>query len=167
MIANQFLPRAYICQFELLAPRGTHQLENLDKSIPFLFKSIEFAQKNKRYNFLVYNASVIFWKYARAFLKVNFKRYLCVSLKKITQALKDIDDADFEWRATLERTLIEAYIDNKQVNEANSLAAELNKFIKANVPNMFDEYFEFLVGFCLDLVEFNLELNEFYSIFLD
>jgi hypothetical protein len=26
MIANQFLPRAYLCQFELLAPRGTHQL---------------------------------------------------------------------------------------------------------------------------------------------
>ena len=25
MIANQFLARAYLCQFELLAPKGTHQ----------------------------------------------------------------------------------------------------------------------------------------------
>ena len=157
MIANQFLPRAYICQFELLAPRGTHQLENLDKSIPFLFKAIEFSQQNKRYNFLVYNASVIFWKYARAFLKVNFKRYLCVSLKKITQTLRDIEDADYEWRAVLERTLVEAYIDNKQLNEANGLAAELNKLIKTNVPNMFDDYFEFLVS--LQINEIKSKLN--------
>ena len=98
------------------------------------------------YNFLVYNASIIFWKYARAFLKVNFKRYLCNSLKKIIISLREIDDADFEWRAILERTLIEAYLDNKQIDEAKHLAVELNKFIKKNLKNLFDDFFEFLVN---------------------
>ncbi len=98
------------------------------------------------YNFLIYNSSILFWKYARAFFKVNFKRYLCISLKKITQSLKEINDADHEWRATLERTLIEAYIDGKQFEEAKSLAVELNSFIKKNLPSLFDDFFEFLVS---------------------
>jgi hypothetical protein len=49
MIANQFLVRAYLCQFELLAPNGTHELEKLDKSIPFLLKAIDFSKKHQRF----------------------------------------------------------------------------------------------------------------------
>jgi len=67
-------------------------------------------------------------------------------LKKITQSLNEIGDADREWRATLERTLIESYIDNKQIDEAKSLAAELNVFIRKNLPGLFEDYFEFLVS---------------------
>jgi len=67
-------------------------------------------------------------------------------LKKITQSLNEIGDADREWRATLERTLIESYIDNKQIDEAKSLAAELNVFIRKNLPGLFEDYFEFLVN---------------------
>lgn len=48
-IANQFLARAYMCQFELLAPKRTEELDNLEKSIPYLFKAIEFAKQNKRF----------------------------------------------------------------------------------------------------------------------
>ncbi len=67
-------------------------------------------------------------------------------MKKITQSLNEIGDADREWRATLERTLIESYIDNKQIDEAKSLAAELNVFIRKNLPGLFEDYFEFLVS---------------------
>ena len=67
-------------------------------------------------------------------------------MKKITQSLNEIGDADREWRATLERTLIESYIDNKQIDEAKSLAAELNVFIRKNLPGLFEDYFEFLVN---------------------
>lgn len=89
---------------------------------------------------------MIYWKYARAFLKPNFKRHLCQSLKKITSALKDIDDADYEWRVFLERTLVEAYVDNKQIDEANNLANHLIKFIQSYLPQQFfDDFFEFLV----------------------
>ena len=67
-------------------------------------------------------------------------------MKKITTSLREIDDADFEWRAILERTLIESYIDNKQIDEAKSLAAELVGFIKKNLKNIFEEFFEFIVS---------------------
>ncbi|CAF0909353.1 unnamed protein product [Brachionus calyciflorus] len=151
MISNQFLARAYLCQFELLAPKSTFETKNLEKAIPFLFKAIDFSIKNKRYNFLVYNSSLIFWKYARSFIKTNFKRHLCVPLKKLIESLRDIDDADYEWRAFLEKTLIEAYVDDKQINEANSLAIELLKFIENYLPNQYEEFFEFLVSKKADL----------------
>lgn len=86
-----------------------------------------------------------FWKYARTFIKHNFKKLLCPSLKIITQALKLIDDPDNEWRAFLEKTLIEAYLDNGQKLEASSLALELINFVQTNLADQFQEYFEFMV----------------------
>jgi hypothetical protein len=68
-------------------------------------------------------------------------------LKALTEALREIDDADYEWRAFLERTLVEAYADNKQMDEANALARELLKFIRNYLPNTFEDFFEFLVRF--------------------
>ena len=47
-ISNQFLARAYLCQFELLAPTNTQRLDSLDKATPFLFKAIDFSLQNKR-----------------------------------------------------------------------------------------------------------------------
>ena len=54
-----------------------------------------------RYHFLVYNASVIYWKFSRIFLKPNFKRFLAKSLHQVVKALDDTDDEDYEWRAQL------------------------------------------------------------------
>jgi uncharacterized membrane protein len=70
-------------------------------------------------------------------------------LKALTDALRTIDDADYEWRAFLERTLVESYAENKQTEEANELARDLLKFIRNYLPNTFDDYFEFLVSFLL------------------
>lgn len=46
----------------------------------------------------------------------------------------------------LKQTLIEAYMDNNQMNEATSLAKDLAKFIQSYLPTLFDEFYEFLVG---------------------
>ncbi|RNA03098.1 cilia- and flagella-associated 46-like [Brachionus plicatilis] len=146
MISNQFLARAYLCQFQLLAPKSTFEASNLDKSTPFLHKAIDFSIQNKRYNFLIYNSSLIFWKYARSFIKTNFTRLLCPSLKIITQALQLIDDPDHEWRAFLEKTLIEAYLDSEQISEASSLASDLLNFVQKHLPDHFEEYFEFIIN---------------------
>jgi hypothetical protein len=66
-------------------------------------------------------------------------------LNKITQALNELDDSDYEWRAFLEHLLVEAYLENKQEQEAKSLASDLAKFIRKNVPQNYDEFFQFLV----------------------
>ena len=75
---------------------------------------------------------------------------MCNSLHRITIALREIDDLDYEWRVFLEKTLIEAYLDNKQLVEASKLANELLGFVeKKCVASMgvsfYDELFEFMV----------------------
>ena len=54
-----------------------------------------------RYHFLVYNDSVLYWRFCRIFLKPNYKRLLAKSLHQVVKALDDIDDEDYEWRAQL------------------------------------------------------------------
>ena len=71
---------------------------------------------------MIYNASVIFWKYARAFLKPNFKRYLCPILDKLTGSLRTANDSDYEWRAFLERTFVECLLDASAAAPPDALA---------------------------------------------
>jgi hypothetical protein len=145
MISNQFVARAYLCQFQLLVPKGTNELENLDKSIPFLLKAIDYSKQNKRYHFMVYNASLIYWKYVRIFIKIRYKRLLCSSLQSIVNSLNEIDDTDYEWRATLSKILIECYLDASNRDRAQVIAVQLEKFIKDQVANMHIEFFTFAV----------------------
>jgi hypothetical protein len=78
-------------------------------------------------------------------MKKNFKHFLCNSLRTLVDSLREIDDADYEWRAFLERTLIESYLDKRHIEEACSLASELSKFIQNYLPSMFEDFFEFMV----------------------
>jgi hypothetical protein len=80
-------------------------------------------------------------------MKPNFKKYMCAGLLKTTQVLAEIDDPDYEWRVFLEKTLIEAYIDNQQMEEATKLAESLLKFIDEKYPNYYHEFFEFMVNY--------------------
>ncbi len=72
---------------------------------------------------------------------------MCAGLLKTTQVLAEIDDPDYEWRVFLEKTLIEAYIDNQQMEEATKLAESLLKFIDEKYPNYYHEFFEFMVNY--------------------
>ena len=94
---------------------------------------------------MVYNASVIYWKYARNFVKKNYQLYLINSLKKITDSLKEIDDNDYDWRFFLEKTLIECYLEVRETSEATRMTSSLLKFIEQFLPQMFDEFFEFTI----------------------
>lgn len=78
-------------------------------------------------------------------MKPTYKKYLCNSLIKITQALGEINDADHEWRIFLEKTLVEALIDNNQHDEATKLANDLLKFVESKQPSYYEELFEFMV----------------------
>ncbi len=120
---------------------------------------------------MVYNASVIYWKYARNFVKKNYQHYLINSLKKITDSLKEIDDNDYEWRLFLEKTLIECYLEKRETTEATRVASSLLKFIEKFLPQMFDDFFEFMIHKSLitddeavKISSFNWELEAIYRI---
>ncbi len=78
-------------------------------------------------------------------MKADYKKYLCSSLLKITNSLREIDDPDSEWRVFLEKTLVEAYIDNEQHAEASKSAIQLLNFIEMNNESFYDDFFEYMV----------------------
>ncbi|CAH3151990.1 unnamed protein product [Porites lobata] len=135
--SNQFLCRAYLCQAQLNAPTSSKNPEQLDKAVEYLLKAINFAKKNPRYYFLVYNASVLYWQFCRPFLKPNYRQYLAKSLHQVVKALDDIDDKDYGWRAQLMIALIECHVDAGRKEDATQISIATLAFTKSNVPSLY------------------------------
>lgn len=70
---------------------------------PFFFFSIEKHCINfDRYQFLVYNASVVYFSYVRPFFRDGYRKHLCASFQHVVDVLMSIpDEQDFLWQAEL------------------------------------------------------------------
>lgn len=55
----------------------------------------------RRYYFLVYNASVLYWQMVRPFLKPGYYQYLIPSLSQIVSVLNQTGEEDKDWQAEL------------------------------------------------------------------
>uniref|UniRef100_A0A8C3UB53 Uncharacterized protein n=2 Tax=Catharus ustulatus TaxID=91951 RepID=A0A8C3UB53_CATUS len=142
---NQFLVRAYLCQGQLYAPHSTDNLEEFEKFVLFFMKAIDFATHNRRYFFLIYNASILYWQLVRPFLKPGFRYCLIPSLSQIVTALNQIEEQDNEWRAELMINLLECYLDASKLEEAKEFSSTAAVFIKENVPDKYSQIFSLMV----------------------
>ncbi|XP_033122422.1 cilia- and flagella-associated protein 46-like isoform X2 [Anneissia japonica] len=159
--SNQFLCRAYLCHAQLLAPKSAEEISQLDKAVVYILKAIQFAKENARYNFLVFNASVLYWQFCRPFLKPNYRQHLSISLHSVVKALDDIDDKDYEWRAQLMLALIECHVDAGRSKEAAEVSKAAAEFTKANVPKLYKQVLQLQVQH--NLVESNKLAKEIKS----
>uniref|UniRef100_A0A8C5TUX3 Cilia and flagella associated protein 46 n=1 Tax=Malurus cyaneus samueli TaxID=2593467 RepID=A0A8C5TUX3_9PASS len=141
---NQFLGRAYLCQGQLHAPRSTENLDDFEKFVLFFMKAIDFATHDRRYFFLIYNASVLYWQLVRPFLKPGFRYCLIPSLSQIVTALNQIEERDNEWRAELMINLLECFLDASQLEEAKVFSSTAAVFIKENVPDKYSQIFSLM-----------------------
>uniref|UniRef100_A0A8C3QM37 Cilia and flagella associated protein 46 n=1 Tax=Cyanoderma ruficeps TaxID=181631 RepID=A0A8C3QM37_9PASS len=153
---NQFLGRAYLCQGQLHAPHSTDNLEEFAKFVLFFMKAIDFAAHDRRYFFLIYNASVLYWQLVRPFLKPGFRYCLIPSLSQIVRALNQIEEQDKEWRAELMINLLECFLDASKLEEAKEFSSTAAVFIKENVPDKYSQIFSLMAQ--LKLIK-NLELT--------
>ncbi|XP_025029883.1 cilia- and flagella-associated protein 46, partial [Python bivittatus] len=168
---NQFLGRAYLCQSQLHTPVSTDNLEQFEKFIINLLKTIDFALGDPRYYFLIYNASVIYWKNVRPFLKPGFRYFLIPSLSQIVPALKHPVEEDKDWTAELMIELLESFLDASRIEEAITFSSAAAAFIKENVPRRYKHLFSLMVRHKLvefsdieDKLESSLSLNIIYKI---
>ncbi|XP_023786136.1 cilia- and flagella-associated protein 46 isoform X2 [Cyanistes caeruleus] len=142
---NQFLGRAYLCQGQLHAPRSTDNLEEFEKFVLFFMKAIDFATHDRRYFFLIYNASVLYWQLVRPFLKPGYRYCLIPSLSQIITALNQIEEQDSEWQAELMINLLECFLDASKLEEAKEFSSTAAVFIKENVPDKYSQIFSLMV----------------------
>ncbi|XP_063162642.1 cilia- and flagella-associated protein 46 [Candoia aspera] len=168
---TQFLGRAYLCQSQLLTPVSTNNLEQFEKFIINLLKAIDFALGDSRYYFLIHNASVIYWKNIRPFLKPGFRHFLIPSLSQIVPALKHPVEEDKGWIAELMIELLESFLDASRMEDAITFSSTAAAFIKENVPKRYKCLFSLMVRHKLvevsdieDQLEKSLSLNIIYKI---
>ncbi|XP_034994598.2 cilia- and flagella-associated protein 46 isoform X1 [Zootoca vivipara] len=168
---NQFLGRAYLCKSQLYTPVSTDNLEQFDRFTVHLLKVVDFALGNARYYFLIHNASVMYWRIVRPFLKPGFRHYLIPSLYQIVPALKHPTEQDKDWTAELMIELLECYLDASRMHEAIEFSSTAAAFIKEHVPGRYKQIFSIMVRYKLmdaldieDEVESSANLNIIYKI---
>uniref|UniRef100_A0A8D0CCV1 Uncharacterized protein n=1 Tax=Salvator merianae TaxID=96440 RepID=A0A8D0CCV1_SALMN len=143
--ATQYLGRAYLCNSLLHSPVSTENLEQFEKFIVNLLKTIDFALGDLRYYFLIYNASVIYWRNIRPFLKPGFRHFLISSLSQIVPALKHPVEEDKVWTAELMIELLECFLDASRTKEASEFSITAAEFIKENAPGKYKQIFSLMV----------------------
>uniref|UniRef100_A0A8C6JG22 Uncharacterized protein n=1 Tax=Melopsittacus undulatus TaxID=13146 RepID=A0A8C6JG22_MELUD len=142
---NQFLGRAYLCQGQLHTPLSTDNLEAFEKFVQLFMKAIDFAIHDQRYYFLIYNASVLYWKLVKPYLKPGFRYCLIPSLSHIVKVLNQTEEQDHEWRAELMINLLECFLDASKLEEAKEFSSAAAVFIKENVPDKYSQIFALMV----------------------
>ncbi|XP_043568488.1 cilia- and flagella-associated protein 46 [Chiloscyllium plagiosum] len=142
---NQFLGRAYLCQAELYAPKSSAHVSDLKKAIRCILTTISYAKDEARYHFLVYNASVLYWRMVRPFIKPGFCDHVVVSLHEVIKGLQAVKDLDYEWTAELRIALVECYLDARMIKDATMFAYSTAEYIQNHVPHMYKKIFSIQV----------------------
>uniref|UniRef100_A0A8C5WX83 Uncharacterized protein n=1 Tax=Laticauda laticaudata TaxID=8630 RepID=A0A8C5WX83_LATLA len=116
---------------------------------------------HKQYYFLIYNASVIYWKNIRPFLKPGSLYFLIPSLSQIVSALNHPDEEDKDWTAELMIELLECFLDASRMEEAITFSSTAATFIEENAPSRYKDLFSIMVIFenVTDNLNFLLDAN--------
>ncbi|XP_026165910.1 cilia- and flagella-associated protein 46 isoform X3 [Mastacembelus armatus] len=142
--ANQFLCQALLCQGQLKAPPVTGSVEVFEEAVMYFLKAIQIS-KHERYNFMVFNASVLYFQTVRPLLQPGRCHHLVPSLRQVVQSLEDVADQDHSWRAELMLHLIECLVDSGNMEDAASFAKVTEEFIKSHSPHLYPRLFLLLV----------------------
>lgn len=67
--------------------------------------------KFPRYNFIIYNVSVLFWNITRRLMRAGASRYLCEPMQRVAEALEKAGDAPISWRCRFQARLAQCYDD--------------------------------------------------------
>ncbi|DAZ99630.1 TPA: hypothetical protein N0F65_001867 [Lagenidium giganteum] len=100
---------------------GANKLRRVLNALHFILLVLPIAldpKKRPSYDFLVYNASVNFWRTARGLMKKTTFQYLLPSLQTIIEALKMTNEKDVEWLIRLQLALVYAQVDGRQYANA-------------------------------------------------
>ncbi|XP_059214821.1 cilia- and flagella-associated protein 46 [Centropristis striata] len=157
--ANQFLCRAYLCQGQLKSPPATGSVEDFEEAVLYFLKAIEISKQDPRYNFLVFNASVLYFQTVRPLLQPGRCLHLVPSLRQVVQSLEEVADQDHSWRAQLMMHLIKCLVDSGKMEDAASFAKDTEKFIKSHTPHLVPRLFMLQVQHKLKEADVLIEMS--------
>ncbi|KAA0718385.1 Cilia- and flagella-associated protein 46 [Triplophysa tibetana] len=128
-------------------------LKNFLKHIKFLkAKNHSWAvcrileiRRFKKYGFLVFNASLLYFQSVRLFLLPGRRQLLVSSLTQVLEALEQIQDEDHMWRAELMTHLVECLFDAGKEPEAAALVKVTSELIASHEGEVYPRLFSIQV----------------------
>ncbi|GAB1292843.1 Cilia and flagella-associated protein 46 [Apodemus speciosus] len=144
---TQFLGRAHLCRAQLCAPQSEENVEEFENCVTQYMKAINFAKGEPRYYFLVFNASVLYWRMVRPFLKPGYHHLVIPSLSQIVTVLNQTEEEDKEWRAELMIELLECYLQAGKKEDATKFCLTAAPFVKTHVQHKYRQMFSTMVRY--------------------
>ncbi|KAK2922244.1 cilia- and flagella-associated protein 46 [Channa argus] len=144
-LANQFLCRAYLCQGQLKSPPATGSVKEFEEAVMCFLKAIEISKHEPRYNFMVFNASVLYFQTVRPLLHSRRCFHLVSSLRQVVQGLEEVADPDHSWRAELMMHLIKCLLDSGKKEDAAIFAKDTEEFVNSHAPHLYPRLFTLMV----------------------
>lgn len=120
---NQFLARAYLARANLAGRfatgrKGDGLVDQVLKSLDFVMKGLAIAQSNPEYAFLIYNASVIYWRVSRPLQRKGHFKRLLPSMPEVAQAVQSLGEEDRAWKVQFGYALAAAFAEDEQPDAA-------------------------------------------------
>ena len=113
--SDQFLARAYLAYATLACRwadgrKGDGLVDAVLKALDFVMRALNLALESlPRYQFLVYNASVVYWRCSRPLQRKGYFHHILNSMPQVCDALMKLDGDDVEWKAKYVIALARAY----------------------------------------------------------
>jgi hypothetical protein len=128
---NQFYCRSLFVKAQLESLKvngldGDKALAQTQKAIDIVLAAVDIMllpQNQPRYDFLVYNASVHYWRVARPILRPGVMQFAVPSMTKMVEALSQTKDEDLVWRAKFHMALAKCHDDAGEVAPSMAQAA--------------------------------------------
>ncbi|MGB1602631.1 MAG: hypothetical protein ACPIOQ_58415, partial [Promethearchaeia archaeon] len=131
---NQFQARAYLAQAELasrlyIGRKGDGLVDAVLKSLDLVMRALALAQTSPaRYQFLIYNASVAYWRCSRPMLRAGYFKHVTASMREMFNAIKGLPEEDNEWKAIFAVALARALDAEEDKGSAVQVLSDVSGF---------------------------------------
>lgn len=165
---NQFYCRALFVQAQLHSLPANSSIaikrfEHVSSALSFIMEALQIAMQSEyqpSYQFLVYNASVHFWRICRLVFRIGTARHLVTDFERVVQALEQTNDIDKVWRIHLQMYLALAFDDAKQrdksIQWAQSAFAATKQLEETFLDKSNNPFFFFSFLFCKLIIVVNV-----------
>eukprot|EP00960_Hanusia_phi_P063530 765504-Hanusia_phi.AAC.5 len=125
--SDQFLARAYLAYATLACRwaegrKGDGLVDAVLKALDFVMRALNLALESlPRYQFLVYNASVVYWRCSRPLQRKGYFQHILNSMPQMCDALMKLESEDVEWKSKYIIALARAYDFSDRSDDAGKL----------------------------------------------
>jgi hypothetical protein len=89
-----------------------------------VLKALEIASSDPRYAFLVYNASVVYWRTSRALQRKGCYKHLLPTMPSVAEGIRALGEEDNEWKARFLVALARVYDDCGESDNALKMLSD-------------------------------------------